>query len=175
MPDKKKQSGYHVEGSYTAPEGKFNFPTKASYRRQAAAYLTIGAIMTAGSFVTLPTPFAAALPIFVRLAAALGFIACGVSCVFGAQGIDLRHPIYYVLNALQIITTGFLFVWFAFGDNQLAVPWKVFGGIIFGFVTFLLIIPLVLRLAFPSLWDQALEGAERETRRNRETGHRDRD
>lgn len=172
---KKEDSGYHVVGSFTVREEKFKFPTKASYRRQSIVYLTIGAAITFTVFLTLPAPFAAALPMSVRLAAALGFIACGVSCSFGAGGLDLRHPIYNLLNALQIITTGFLFVWFAFGDNQLAVPWKFFGGVIFGFITFLLIIPLVLRLAFPNLWDQALQDVERETRRNLETGHRDRE
>ena len=168
---KKRSSGYHVEGSYTVPESKIRIPSKASYRRQAAAYLTAGAIITGGSFITLPEPFAAALPMFVRVAAALGFISCGVSCLFGAQGLDLRHPVYYLLNALQIITTGTLFVWFAFGDNQLAVPWKILGGIIFGFTTFLLVIPLFLRIAFPSLWEQSMQSAEKETRRNRETEH----
>lgn len=171
---KKKESSFHVESAHMAPALKGKLPSKAEYAVQAIVYSIIGVILCAGSFMTLPQAFAIALPVFARLAAAVGFFACASSCFMGAKGFALQHPLYFVLTAVQVLSSAILFIWFVFGDNQLAVPWKVLAGVMFGGTALVLTLPLVVKIAFPGLMEQALNAAELESKNNRKIGNRDR-
>ncbi len=169
----KKQSGFHVENSPMGANGNLKLPTRRDYAGQAIVYSIIGVALLSCSSVALPAAFAPAWPMLARIALAIGFLSCAASAGMGAKGFSLQHPLYYVLTAIQVLSSAGLVIWFVFGDNQLAVPWRVLAGIIFGTTAFVLTLPLVMKIAFPGLMDQALNAAELENKKNRKIGKHD--
>jgi len=170
---KRKESGFHVENSPMGTNGNLKLPTRRDYAGQAIVYSIIGLALIAGAFVALPAPFALAWPMLARITLGIGFLSCAASAGMGAKGFSLQHPLYYVLTAVQVLSSVGLLIWFVFGDNQLAVQWKILAAFIFGTTAFVLTLPLVMKIAFPGLMDQALNAAELENKKNRKIGKRD--
>ncbi len=169
----KRNTGFNIENAPLGSKGNFKLPTRRDYAGQAIVYSIIGVALLVGSFVTLPDAFAPAWPMLARIALAIGFLSCAASAGMGAKGLSLQHPLYFVFTAVQVLSSAALLIWFLFGDNQLAVPWKVLAGVIFGTTAFVLTLPLVMKIAFPGLMDQALNAAELESKKNRKLGKRD--
>lgn len=162
----RKERGFHVENAPLGSVSKRKMHTPADYMRQGIVFFILSIISIAVAFANLPAPFAIAIPLLARLALGVGFLASAVSCWLAAKGLYLLHPLHFVLNAVQVLMCWGLCLWFAFGENQLDIPWKIISGVLFGFTAFILTLPLVMKIAFPGLLDQAFNAAELQQKRN---------
>lgn len=160
---KKKESGYHVETS-AQPSSKVGrkLPTRADYLRQGIIFSILGVTFGCSLFFTLPASMSAAMPLWVLIVATCGFLSCGAAGFLGAAGVGFRHPIHFVITALQFASALTLFIWFVFGDNHLTSQWRLVTGIFFGLVTFILALPIIVKIFFPGLMEQAMQEAEAE-------------
>lgn len=167
---RKKQHGYQVESSAQLPHmSDMNFPTPAGYRNQAIVFFVLGVACCACSFVVLPPQFAAALPLFTKLVAGVGFFACGISNLLAARGLDLRHPINDVFHGIMVACLATLFVWFVFFAN-LTPPLRAVTGFLFGGATIIFTLPIIMRIAMPGIYNQAVNSAQIEIKKSRDKG-----
>lgn len=168
---KKKEHGYNVELGPQLPETKMNVLTPAAYRQQAIVFFILAVTSWASVIISLPPAVDIAIPLFVKLLIGIGFFATGVSNWISAKNLDLRNPIHNVINAVMLLSSGTIFVWFVF-FAPIAVSWKILTGAIFGVMTFIFIIPLAMRIFMPGVVEQAMSSAQLEMKRSRDKDRR---